>query len=168
MSLSTFNHAQVELRHIKLELNSGRCQHMRHFIDQYYCYRRGGDYVRASGTAHWQKIWFKAVRSREAQQVGDDREALVKEHVVPLKVICEVLVQQNQKHELSLNGIGAILEQLTHFAVITKKEDQTIREAGLSSRMPSEPLAKHPFFADLFARYRQVGIEMCEAAFERG
>jgi hypothetical protein len=168
MTRSLVSHAEVELRHIKLELDSGRRQHMRHFIDQYYCYRLGGDYVRASGTAHWENIWFKAIRSQDAQKLGDDREALVKEHVVPLKVICEVLVQQNQKHELSLNGISAILEQLTHFAIITKKEDRSLREAGLSSRMPSEPLAEHPFFADLFARYRQVGIEMCEDAFERG
>ena len=140
---------------------------MRHFIDQYYCYRLGGDYVRSSGTAHWERIWFKAVRSREAEKRGDGREALVKEHVVPLKVICEVLVQQNGMHELSLNEIGAILGQLTHFAIITKDEDRRLREAGLASRMPFKPLAEHPFFADLFARYHQVGIEMREAAFGR-
>lgn len=59
MMRSEINHAEVELRHIKLELTSGRQQHMRHFIDQYYCYRLGGDYVRSSGTAHWERIWEK-------------------------------------------------------------------------------------------------------------
>lgn len=86
--------------------------------------------------------------------------------MIPLKVICEVLVRQNRKRELSLNEIGAILEQLTYFAIITKAEDRRLRAAGLTSRMPSEPLAEPPFFVDTFARYRQVGIEMCDVALD--
>ena len=45
---------EIELQHIQLELHNNRSQHLRHFIDQYYCYKNG--YVSKNGKAKWE-IW---------------------------------------------------------------------------------------------------------------
>lgn len=159
---SIAHNAVVELRHIKLELDSGRRQHLRHFIDQYYCYCAGGAFVTSTGRANWGKIWDIAAYSREARALYGDRKNLVKEHVVPLRVIGEILTSQNLRAELSLEAIGGILRHLTHFAIITKREDHRLRAAGLTSKMPSAPLPTFPFFPDIYARYRIAGIEVNE------
>lgn len=150
--------AQVELQHIKLELDSGRLQHMRHFVDQYYCYCMGGDHVTSSGRANWDHIWFTAVRSSAARELGQNRKSLVKEHVVPLKVVGQILEAQNRRHPLSLCDIGKILKRLTLFAIITKEEDKKLRQARLTSTMPLNALPDYPFFEDRLARYKHVGI----------
>lgn len=53
-------YAEVELKHIQLELENNRTNHFRSFIDQYFCFKNG--YVRKSGTADWEGIvWNEAV-----------------------------------------------------------------------------------------------------------
>ena len=43
------NNEKIELKHVLLELISNRGQHLRHFVDQYFCYKHG--YVKRTGTA---------------------------------------------------------------------------------------------------------------------
>jgi len=42
--------AEVELKHIQIELENDRTQHMRHFVDQYYCYKN--NFVNSNGKAN--------------------------------------------------------------------------------------------------------------------
>lgn len=147
---------------VKLELDNGRQQHLRHFIDQYYCYAARGVFLTATGRAKWKKIRDTAAYSRAASALRQDQASLVKEHVVPLNVIGEILTSRNQHAELSLAEIGRILRHLTHFAIITKAEDRRLREAGLASVMPTPPLSSFPYFSDIYARYRIAEIEMSE------
>lgn len=155
--IRNLNNANIELKHIELELLHGRTQHLRHFIDQYYCYTHG--FVNRNGKAAWGKIFFVGNVSKEAQKfkgLPQNRKQVVKEHVVPLKFITEKL-EELGKDGLSCNSISALLDCYVHFATITKDEDQRLRDADLSYKMPKEfSDEKQNLFGDLFARYKMV------------
>lgn len=154
----TQDNAQIELLHIQLELHHHRSQHMRHFIDQYFCYRHG--LVTSSGKANWGKLfWYGHVSIQAAQET--DKTRVVKEHVVPLKVITQKLQQLSADKPLSLEEIAACIDENLIFATITKEEDKRLREAGLNSKMPEAYYQPgHILFNDKFARYKKVGIEV--------
>lgn len=148
--------ARLELKHIQLELQHNRYQHLRHFVDQYYCYRRG--IVKRTGRAHWEGVVWKDIVSVSARSESD-RKRVVKEHVVPLKVIETKLRDLAAAGRISLDDIAAILEELTHFGTITKEEDAKLRKARLSKAMPEGFFQKgHRYYNDILARYKEVGI----------
>jgi len=158
MTLLPEQHAQIELEHIALELRHGREHHLRHFVDQYYCYKHG--FINASGIAKWEAILWKGYVSVEARKTRQ-RDLVVKEHVVPLRVIRQLLVQSAPEGRVDLTAIAAILDQYVRFATITQKEDKKLREAGLKSDMPPSFYdADDALHKDLFARYRTVGIDL--------
>ena len=72
MRLTIEEQAQIELKHIELELKNNRDQHLRHFMDQYYCYRHG--YVRGKNNrADWEAIVWNdkvSLAAREMAAVG--------------------------------------------------------------------------------------------------
>ncbi|MCL2912277.1 hypothetical protein L2725_00525 [Shewanella corallii] len=152
--------ALIELLHIQLELGHGRSQHMRHFIDQYYCYQHG--LVTSSGKANWSKLlWHGYVSSLAVLE--SDKKQLVKEHVVPLKVIVEKLIALSADKAPSLEEIAACIDENLIFATITKEEDKRLRDAKLNSRMPDGYYqAGHSLFNDKFARYRVANIQLTE------
>ena len=152
---------ELELNHIKLELEMGRMNHMRHFIDQYYCFKH--KFVNRNGGAHWEGLVWKGLVSKAARALSD-RKQVVKEHVVPMRFICEELMLASEAGALSIEKIAEILDRLTHFGTITKKEDKLLRQAGLNQTMPEgfhDP--DHPYYQDVLSRYHAVGIEL-EAA----
>jgi len=157
-NLPIYKNTQIELEHIQLELRNGRAQHLRHFVDQYYCYKHG--HVKKTGTAHWESILWTTNVSRDARSIGD-RKQVVKEHVVPLKVIREMLIELSRTGKATLEGIAIVLDENVRFATISKDEDRILRKHGLSSKMP-EGFHKtgHELCGDLFARYKFVGIVM--------
>jgi len=149
--------AQIELEHIQIELRNGRSQHFRHFVDQYYCYKHG--HVKSTGAAHWESIVWKGSVSRDARRLGD-RKLVVKEHVVPLKVVREMLIDLSRTGKVTLEGI-ALLDANVRFATISKDEDRILRSNGLASKMPEGFYTLgHEWCGDLFARYKFVGIAM--------
>jgi len=89
--LTNEEQANIELRHIQLELQSGHTQHFRSFVDQYYCYKNG--HIRKkSKRAHWEDIVWTGIVSAEAiklrkksqkEELTDQaiRKMVVKEHV---------------------------------------------------------------------------------------
>jgi hypothetical protein len=154
------NYAQIELKHIQLELSNSRAQHMRHFIDQYFCYANG--YVNKNGKAKWDAIlWNENVSTKalELKSIGETTyKAVTKEHVVPLKYITKKLRELGP--EATLNDIKQVIDLNLHFATITKEEDKALRDAKLGSVMPNEFYdPKSPLYQDVFARYKRVGIE---------
>jgi hypothetical protein len=66
--MKNLENTQIELAHIKLELENGRTQHFRSFVDQYYCYEHG--YVNRNGKAKWDDIFLKEIVSDEATIKG--------------------------------------------------------------------------------------------------
>lgn len=148
--------ASVELQHIELELRNGRQQHLRHFVDQYYCYKN--EHVNKNGGADWEGMVWKGNVSIEAHKIVD-RKDVIKEHVVPLRVITQRLVELASSGELSCESIAALLDKYVHFATISKREDALLREKKLSRKMPEcFEEEGHPLYNNLFSRYEVAGI----------
>jgi hypothetical protein len=148
----------IELHHILLELMHGRKQHMRHFIDQYYCYEH--QLVNKNGKAKWDLIFWRGYVSEEANRLESrNKDFVVKEHVVPMKVIVDELARIPVS-DLSVQRIKHVLDSLIVFATITKEEDARLSANGLKSAMPS----LHQNFEELckmrFERYEKVGIKL--------
>lgn len=152
--------ANRQLRHIQLEINDDSYQHLRHFVDQYFCYTKG--YVRKTGSPNWDAIVWKEYVSLAAKE-ETNRKEVVKEHVVPLKRITEELRKLAIKKEFDVNieEIKAILDELLIFATITKEEDKRLRSLGLTSKMPEEyDLTGSEIYNNHFARYVVAGIHV--------
>lgn len=151
-------YAELELRHIQLELEHHRYHHLRHFVDPYYCYRHG--IVKRTGRANFEGVMWQGIVSLAARR-ETDRRAVVKEHVVPLRVIETKLSELVAAGTTTLDDISRVLEELTHFGTITKAEDALLRQAGLGSSMPVEFWQEgHQYCGDILARYKYVGIEL--------
>ena len=151
-------YAETELKHIQLELKNNRTQHLRHFVDQYYCYKNG--FVNSNGRAHWEAIVWNDRVSVAARKLTD-RKAVVKEHIVPLKVITNYLEELALSGIPTLDRIKKVLHTYTIFGTITKEEDARLNKAGLRFKMPDSFYDKnHEWHGDVLARYRTVGIVM--------
>lgn len=152
--------AEIELAHIQLELDrrGNRPRHLRHFIDQYFCYTNG--YVNRNGGADWNRIfWSEWVSASALQNKGNVN--VVKEHVVPLRVIEEMLreLPRDQDGKVAIADIKCILDNYVIFATITQEEDDWLREAGLSQSMPiGVAWPQENTFEWKFSRYQELGI----------
>jgi hypothetical protein len=156
-SRSNLANAGLELRHIQLELEHNRFEHMRHFIDQYYCYRKG--ITKRTGRAKWESIVWTGVVSVAARAKYPDRQAVVKEHAVPLKEIISMLRLLAAERRTSLEDIAELLTQFTVFGTITREEDAKLRASGLVSAMPEGfYVPGHAYYYDPLARYRHIGF----------
>lgn len=156
--MTSDKNALIELQHIELELRNNRTQHLRHFIDQYYCYKN--NHTNRRGKANWEGMVWKGFVSIEAARTSN-RKDVVKEHVIPLKTITEILASHARDNKFSIETIAKILDTYVIFATISKREDKLLREAKLTSKMP-EGFWKpgHPLHNDPFARYKTVGISL--------
>ena len=167
--------AEIEPKHIKLELEHRRFQHLRHFVDQYYCYKNG--FVNGNNRADWESIVWNDKVSVEARKLHDKtlakgkpnnqvlkelRKKVVKEHVVPLKVITGFLEKLANQKDIRIEKIAEVLDKYTIFGTITKGEDEKLRKAGLTSKMPKEFEKGNELDGDVYARYKikSVGIEL--------
>lgn len=156
MTINKF--AEIELKHIQIELENKRYQHMRHFIDQYFCYKHG--YVKKTGRANWEGMVWNETVSLKAKLEKYDRKKVVKEHVIPLKRIIQELTILAESKVASLNNIAKCLDKLIVFATITKEEDKLLRDNKLNSKMPEGyDLKGDPLYKNPYARYIHVGIE---------
>ena len=87
----------IELEHIRLELTHRRCNisHLRHFVDQWFCYKHG--HITKSGIASWGKIIFNEyvsegvlkllenhTKSELLNMKGKNKLIVEKEHIIPL------------------------------------------------------------------------------------
>lgn len=149
--------ALIELQHIELELKNNRRQHLRHFIDQYYCYKN--NHVNRNGNANWESLVWKGWVSKEAKSISD-RKDVVKEHVVPISVIT-LLLEYKYTENTSLESIASVLDEYVVFATISKKEDLRLSEKKLTSKMPKGFwVPGDELFYEKFARYMEAEIEL--------
>lgn len=155
--MDNHDHKQIELEHILIELKNKRGQHLRHFIDQFFCYKH--NYVTKTGNAKWSDITWREFVSHSAKNIkGIEGKKFVKEHIVPIQRIKKELLKLKNP---SVESIEALLDELVLFATITSDEDKMLRDAKLTSSMPEgfdDP--SHEFYRDPLARYNAVGIKV--------
>lgn len=148
--------SEIELRHIQLELQNSRGNHLRHFVDQYYCFEN--NFVTRNGKPAWNKIFWSGWVSPKAAKVSD-RNKVVKEHIVPIKVVKGFLLDLGQN--ASIGEIRKVLDDWVHLATITKEEDMLLNRLGLDRRMPDQFYDSGTIlFNDKFARYKFADIEI--------
>ena len=151
--------AEIELKHIELELKYGRTQHFRHFIDQYYCYKHGC--VTSGGKAKWEGLLFTGAVSVAARAAEENRKDLVKEHAIPLKFITCHLLNLIKTNQISTENIAKLIDDYFIVGTITKEEDRKLRGLNLSSRMPVEYFDPSSWLhGDPLARYRIANIAL--------
>ncbi len=149
--------AAIELRLIELELRNRTPQHLRHFVDQYYCYKHG--IVNRNGGARWAGIVGRGHVSIEGRRLISDRKNIVKEHMVPIKVISKLLVELKETGDLTCATIAALLDRYVHFATISKNEDKKLCDMNLRSEMPPGFGDKgHEYYLCPYSRYKEAGI----------
>tara|TARA_R110000787_G_scaffold58218_1_gene132707 strand:+ start:435 stop:1010 length:576 start_codon:yes stop_codon:yes gene_type:complete len=156
--LTNEEHLKLELEHIMLEIRSRRGRHLRHFVDQYFCYKHG--YVRSSGTPNWDGIIFNEYVSKSADEMhlAHGHVEVTRDHIVPLNRIRLELLQLENPCE---HSVELLLGRQLQFATITREEDARLNYLGLKQTMPLEYDEKdNPLFQDIFARYRKADIDL--------
>lgn len=159
---------KIELEHIRIELLHRRTKvhHLRHFVDQWFCYKCG--YITNGKRAAWGKIIFKEYVSEGVLKLlekyterellnlkGKNRLIVEKEHIMPLNQITKKLLKLPPNP--SIEEIEIILIENLKYATITKEEDKMLSKQD----MPSEYFdSNHELFNDLFARYKSVNINL--------
>ena len=154
--------ARIELQYIQLELQNFRTNHLRHFIDQYYCYKKG--YVTRGGNPKWELIvWGEnEAISLEASKTKNRKE-VVKEHVIPLKRVTQELMKLPVAELDDLNVVKNCINKFLIYGTITKEEDARLRKLKLTSTMPSEyDDHHHDWFNDPYARYHGADIKLVQ------
>ena len=148
---------EIELRHIQLEIKNQRGQHLRHFVDQWFCYKHG--YVNSNGRAKWSNIRWKEYVSKDGDSTRDKDLTIEKEHIVPLKVITKKLLELGK--DVTIKQIELLLEEWLMFSTITHVEDKILNSNGVREKMPDEFYDEnHELYGDKFARYKVCGIEI--------
>jgi hypothetical protein len=148
----------IELEHILLELKNKRTQHMRHFIDQYYCYEH--NLITKSGKANWGKLFWMGYTSVKANALDKKNKSLVvKEHVIPLNIIVSFL-SGIPTDELSIKKVKEILDSLLIYATITREEDAVMNKLGFRNKMPKIYTTVEDIKANAFERYKESKIEL--------
>ena len=153
--MNSDKNALIELEHIKLELDNKRTRHFRHFVDQYVAYNVGA--VSKGGNPKTNSIpGYRTDNSRYL-----DKRDLIKEHIVPLKVITDKLVELPVPVELG--DIQVVIEQFVKFAYVTREDDAKLRSKGLNNHMPQSFYNESShLYQDVFARYKTCGINLYE------
>ena len=159
---------KVELEHIKTELVYRRhnISHLRHFVDQWFCYKHG--HITKGNNAAWGKIIFteyvsegviklleKYSKKELLNMKGKSKLIVEKEHIIPLHRISKKLLELPTIP--SIEEIEAVLEENVKYATITKEEDKLL----IKQDMPSEYFdSNHELFNDSLSRYKRVGIKL--------
>lgn len=181
--LSLRANADLELQHILLEIESGRAHHLRHFVDQWYCYQHS--LVSRYGNADWDLIFDDYPRTRysvsaqkeqaRAASLGNKEwwkspSKFGREHTIPLQVITDILLSLSSRwdsytQQQKLDEIELALKKLLVFSIIADFEDKLLSSNGLKQSMPKawdatikptliqNPPTNWKAF-DQFARYR--------------
>jgi len=127
-----------------------------------------GTFVRqATESSHWHLTTdYRSVRA--AELISNERfrspehyhgwccQNLRHEHMVPISVVCDMLVQESYPTE---EFIAQVLRTNGLRATIHREEDSELNRKGLGKRMPASYwTAGSPYFKDPLARYKEAGL----------
>ena len=159
---------KLELEHIRIELiyRRNNISHIRHFIDQWFCYKYG--HITKGNRASCGKIIFREYISDGVFKLlerytedellkmkGNNKLIVEKEHIIPLYRITKKLLELPA--DPTIEEIEAILLENVKYATITKEEDAML----IKQDMPAEYFdSSHELFNDAFARYKITGIKI--------
>ena len=118
-----------------------------------------GDYKKYLGQPYWS---IGAIR-KLLDNMANKRNLFLDlrhEHAVPKKEIKHKILDLETK---SYDNIISILDDLGHAVVVSKEEDGLLNKAGYRSKMPIK-LSKNPGIEEVFSRYREAGIKVCNIA----
>lgn len=93
--------------------------------------------------------------SERALRVRNDSKILVHDHIVPKKIVYDMLFGLGAP---SARAVRRILRRFCIGAIITREEDQRLNALGLRSRMPDGWDGRDPW-----ARYRKAGVSTIPA-----
>jgi len=158
MNMQNAKNAMVELQIIQLELANNRDYHFRHTVDQWFAYANG--YVTSSGKEATSKIEGREWVSEGwlAAEDKSSKNVVKKEHVMPLKVLRDELMEMDDQ---SLISIEAYLKENVIFATITKEEDARLNAMDCKKAMPPEYYDEtSPLYKNKWARYIKAGIKV--------
>lgn len=155
-----------EIDHILIELKCDRRQHLRHFIDNYFCYKNG--YITRNGNPDSNKIfWNEFVSERaiklKSRQGKKNNKGVRKEHIIPISVISGLLSNLKTQNMLNRKTVAKILERFTLLATITVWEDRKLQKCKFQNRMPkgiSLITSQKTSLKKLLSRYEKAGIKL--------
>ncbi|HAS6382884.1 TPA: hypothetical protein RZA60_000064 [Vibrio vulnificus] len=143
----------LELQHILLEVKAERWHAIERFLFPYYCYQH--QLLTRQGKPDWLLAREKLPRS---SSVITTKQCVI-EPLVPEQRIVGLLKAHWKDHEqISLLSLTSLFEQWLHYAVITKDEQASLKEAGLENAMPREWY--HQEQPSVEARFEKVGIKI--------
>lgn len=82
------------------------------------------------------------------------------DHTVPTTVLVNQIIELDKNNFLKLNTYSDLVEKYGFVTIITTEEDGKLNEAGYRQKMPE--VWQFGPNADLFARYKELGIEVYE------
>ena len=126
---------------------------LRHFADRWY--RSTYGYLNAKGNPNWSLIVGNEYIS-EGYKKYPNKPVVLKEHIVPLKVIGNLLLTHPACANDNL-AIDGLLRKYLKFATILKEEDKLL----LKSEMPPgfyDPI--HIDYDQIFLRYDKAKIKL--------
>ncbi|MDF1878427.1 hypothetical protein JHD46_02100 [Sulfurimonas sp. SAG-AH-194-C20] len=112
------------------------------------------DVVKYKGQPYWSKkaiIHYQSINIKNKQK---DFSGLRHEHIMPRKLIKEKILASNKSKEVILE----ILNKYSHAVIITKEEDQILKDMGFNQSMPESFNQTE----EILDRYDGSGIEIID------
>ncbi len=139
---------------------------VRTFADKWFAYSKRGNFL----TKNNRERWFNGLKANSLSQLNKEclldmhfisRDALssikkksnislIKDHIVPIKVIHGILQTDINRSE---ENIERLLKKYYRIGVITKEEDHKLNNLQLKSKMPDDWDGN-----DVYARYKRADI----------
>ncbi|WP_037499268.1 hypothetical protein [Sphingomonas jaspsi] len=135
----------------------------RTFFDNWFAFERGGPFLNASSRPHW---YNNPCPSRHGEALrrahfistmaartlaGLERKRLVKDHVIPVAVLRDLLFEQQPR---SIEEVRLMMQKHYRIGILAIEEDESLSRSGLRSKMPGGwMITDSPF-----ARYESAGI----------
>jgi len=105
------------------------------------------------------KLGAKIISKKAFEQLSKgNKSELIGEHVVPISI---VLTKLNNIKDISVTSISDLVKMYSTKAVITKEEDERLKDNKLQKNMPDDWCGK-----DIMSRYKYVNIEVKDMTYK--
>lgn len=172
MNLDKLKHSYLTFIKVHIETKNPDNKLIRSFIDRWFAYKKQGNFLTKGNiertfnrsdihpnnlseatrdcllNMHFiSKDALNAINSRSDTQ-------LIKDHAMPVKVISELLKQDDCPSEES---VEKLLLNFYKLGVLTQEEDKVLNQLSLKSAMPNDWDG-----INVFARYEEAGIQKAD------
>lgn len=109
--------------------------------------------VKYIGQPYWSKEAIQHYQKQNQGRKNKEFKDLRHEHIVPRIIIKKSILELTNKNS---DNIFEILELYSHAVIVTKQEDQRLKDVGLNKEMPESFYSS----GDVTSRYLKAGIEI--------